>query len=185
MDIVARVKGILLDPKAEWPKIEGEPGDPKYLFPGYVMILAAIPPVCSFIGTVIIFRAAFAAALVQAVIVYVLSLAMVFVMAYIIDFLAGTFGARRSLDNAMRVSAYAPTASWLAGVFNLIPFLAFLAILGLYSLYLLYTAIVALMRPPADKAIVYTIVVIVCLVVLWFIVFGVIFAMFGAGLMVM
>ena len=86
-------------------------------------------------------------------------------MAYVIDFLAGTFGARRNLDNAMRVSAYAPTAAWVAGVFNIIPFLGILSILGLYSLYLLHTGIAALMRPPADKAMVYTIAVIVCVIV--------------------
>jgi hypothetical protein len=54
--------------------------------------------------------------LARAVVVYVLSLVGVFVVAYIIDFLAGTFGARKSPDNAMRVSAYSPTAAWVAGV---------------------------------------------------------------------
>ena len=44
MDIVARAKGILVEPKAEWPKIEREPGDISYLFSSYVAILAAIPP---------------------------------------------------------------------------------------------------------------------------------------------
>jgi len=79
--------------------------------------------------------------LARAVVVYVLSLVGVFVVAYIIDFLAGTFGARKSPDNAMRVSAYSPTAAWVVGVFNIIPALSFLGILGLYSLYLLYTGI--------------------------------------------
>ncbi|MFZ0101007.1 MAG: Yip1 family protein, partial [Pseudolabrys sp.] len=103
----------------------------------------------------------------------------VFVVAYIIDFLAGTFGARKNLDNAMRVSAYAPTAAWVAGVFNIIPALAFLGIVGLYSLYLLYTGIVALMRPPADKAVVYTIAVIVCAIIVWVIIFGITALLFG------
>jgi hypothetical protein len=83
----------------------------------------------------------------------------VFVVAYIIDFLAGTFGARKNLDDAMKVSAYAPTAAWVAGVFNIIPALASLGILGLYSLYLLYAGIAALMKPAADKAVIYTIAV--------------------------
>jgi hypothetical protein len=187
MDIVGRVKGILLDPKSQWPKIESEPGDPGYLFPNYVMILAAIGPVCSFIGGWLIgyggFHTAFVSGLIRAIVVYVLSLAMVFVMAYVIDFLAGTFNARRDFNNAMRVSSYAPTASWLVGIFNLIPFLGFLAILGLYSIYLLHTGIVVVMRPPADKAVIYTIAVIACLIVLWFVVFGLIFTIFGMGMM--
>jgi hypothetical protein len=113
----------------------------------------------------------------------VLTLAVVFVTAYIIDYLAGTFGGQRNLDNAMRVSAYAPTAAWLAGVFNLIPFLGFLGILGLYSLYLLHTGIGALMKPPADKAVIYTIAVIVCIVVMWMVVVFVLATILGFGIM--
>ena len=67
----------------------------------------------------------------RAVVLYVLTLIGFFVVGYIIDFLAGTFGARRNLASAMKVSAYAPTAAWLAGVFNILPALSFLSILGL------------------------------------------------------
>ena len=146
-------------------------------------IVAAIPPICTFIGTSIIgfgpFRVGLGLGLLRAIVVYVLSLVGVFVVAYIIDFLAGTFGAQKNLDNAMRVSAYSPTAAWLAGVFNLIPALAFLGILGLYSLYLLYTGIAGLMRPAADKALVYTIAVIVCAIIVWIIIFSIPALLFG------
>jgi Yip1 domain len=183
MNLVERVKGILLQPKSEWPAIEGEPGTAGYLFPNYVMIVAAIPAVCTFIGTSIIglggYRIGIGIGLVRAIVVYALSLAGVFVIAYIIDFLAGTFGARKSPDNAMRVSAYAPTAAWVAGVFNIIPALSFLGILGLYSLYLLHTGIAALMKPQADKAIIYTIAVIVCAIIVWIIIFGLTAMLFG------
>jgi len=183
MNLVERIKGILLQPKSEWPTIEREPGDAGYLFPNYVAIVAAIPAVCTFIGTSIIgfgaYRVGIGLGLIRAVVVYALSLAGVFVVAYIIDYLAGTFGARKNLDNAMRVSAYAPTAAWVAGVFNIIPALAFLGILGLYSLYLLHTGIAALMKPPADKAVVYTIAVIVCAIIVWVIIFGVVAMLFG------
>jgi hypothetical protein len=183
MNLVERIKGILLQPKSEWPAIEREPGDAGYLFPNYVAIVAAIPAVCTFIGTSIIgfgaYRVGIGLGLIRAVVVYALSLAGVFVVAYIIDYLAGTFGARKNLDNAMRVSAYAPTAAWVAGVFNIIPALALLGILGLYSLYLLHTGIAALMKPPADKAVVYTIAVIVCAIIVWVIIFGVVAMLFG------
>jgi hypothetical protein len=149
MNLVERIKGILLQPKSEWPAIEREPGNVGYLFPNYVAIVAAIPAVCTFIGTSIIgvgaYRVGIGIGLLRTVVVYILSLVGVFVVAYIIDFLAGTFGARKNLDNAMKVSAYAPTAAWVASVFNIIPAaLAFLVILGVYSLYLLYTGIAAL-----------------------------------------
>jgi hypothetical protein len=112
------------------------------------------PAVCTLIGTSFFGVGGYrigigiGVGLASAIVLYMLSLIDVFVVAYIIDFLAGTFGARKSPDNAMRVSAYAPTAAWVAGVFNIIPALSFLGILGLYSFYLLYTGITGLTRPP-------------------------------------
>jgi hypothetical protein len=63
--------------------------------------------------------------------------------------------------SAFKLAAYAATASWLAGVFTLVPGLSFLSILGLYSLYLLYIGAPILMKVPADRALSYTAVVIV------------------------
>lgn len=188
MDIVERVKGILLDPKSEWKSVEREPGSAGYLFPNYVAIVAAIPPVCVFIRGVVIgygpFHVGVFSGLLHAVFSYLLTFVGVYVMALIIDFLAGTFGGQKNFDNAMRVSCYAPTAAWVAGVFDLIPYLGILAILGLYSLYLLYTGIEILMRPPAGRALPYTIAAIVCAVVVWFVIFGIPAALFGMGGMI-
>jgi len=187
MTLVERVKNIIMQPKSEWLVIEREAGDPGFLFPNYVCILAAIPVVCSFIGTSIIgfgsFRVGIVSGLIHAIVVYVLTLVGVFVVAYVIDFLAGTFGGRKNLGQAMKVSAYAPTAAWLAGVFSIIPALSFLGLLGLYSLYLLHTGIAALMKPAAGKEIIYTIAVIVCIIVLWVVIFGIVGAIFGIGMM--
>src|ERR1700730_10157058 len=54
MEIVGRVKGILLTPETEWVAIEHEPGTPAYLFAHYVVSLAALPPLAGFIGRSII-----------------------------------------------------------------------------------------------------------------------------------
>jgi hypothetical protein len=178
MNLIERVKGILLQPKSEWLVIERESGDAGSLFPNYVCILAAIPVVCSFIGTSIIglgpFRIGIVSGLIHAVVIYVLTLVGVFVVAYVIDYLAGVFGGRKDLGNAMKVSAYAPTAAWLAGVFNIIPAISFLGLLGLYSLYLLHTGIAALMKPAAGKELIYTIAVLVCVIVIQVLIFFVI-----------
>lgn len=188
MNLIERVKAILLQPKSEWLVIEREPGDAGYLFSNYVAILAAIPVVCSFIGTSIFgfgtFRVGILSGLIHAVVVYVLTLVGVFVVAYVIDFLAGVFDGQKNIGNAMKVSAYAPTAAWLAGVFNIIPALAILSLLGLYSLYLLHTGIAALMKPAADKALIYTIAVIVCVIVVQVLIFFVIVrTIFGMPMM--
>jgi hypothetical protein len=189
MNLVERVKAILLQPKSEWLKIEQEPGDAGFLYSNYIVIVSAIPPVCAFIGTSILgfgaLRIGFFAGLIWALVGYVLGLVGVYVMALIIDALAGTFGARRDFGNAMRIAAYAPTAAWVAGVFNLIPALGILGILGLYSIYLLHTGLAALMRPPADKSMIYTIAVIVAAIVIWIVIAAVPAFLFGAmiGLM--
>ena len=186
MNLMDRIKGILLQPKSEWGKIDSEPGDAGYLISNYVAILAVIAPICTFIGTSIIgaggLRVGIGAGLLYAVVYYVLSLIGFFVLGYIIDFLAGTFGARKDLQSAMKVSAYAPTAAWVAGVFNILPALSFLSILGLYSLYLLYTGIGALMRPAANNALIYTIAVIICAIIVWIIILAIPVLLFGMGM---
>jgi Yip1 domain len=187
MNLMDRIKGILLQPKSEWGKIDSEPGDAGYLISNYVAILAAIAPICTFIGTSIIGiggeRIGIGLGLFRAIVVYVLTLIGFFVVGYIIDFLAGTFGARKDLQSAMKVSAYAPTAAWLAGVFNILPALSFLSILGLYSLYLLYTGISALMKPASNNALIYTIAVIVCAIIVWIIILAIPVLLFGMGSM--
>ena len=50
MNLVQRVQDILLKPKETWPVIDAEPGDAKSLFTDYVAVLAAIPPLASFVG---------------------------------------------------------------------------------------------------------------------------------------
>ena len=61
--------------------------------------------------------------------------------------------------------------------------LSVLGILGLYSLYLLHTGIAALMKPPADKALFYTIAVIVVVFVVYIVIFSIVGALFGVGMM--
>jgi hypothetical protein len=175
MDVVSRVKNILIDPKTEWGVIDGEPDDPITILKSYVAIVAAIPAVCGFIGASIIgvagYRTGIIGGFFSAVVSYVLTLVGVFVMAFIIDTLAEMFGGKKNFNSAFKVAAYAPTASWVAGVFTLIPVLSVLTILGLYSLYLLYLGLPMLMRTPPDKAIGYVIAVIVAAIIISLLIF--------------
>ena len=171
MDLVSRVKNILLDPQNEWRVIDGEQDPPNAILKSYVAIVAAIPPICGFIGASIIgvgpYRAGIVLGLISAIIQYVLALIGVYLIAFIIDALAPTFGGQKNFNSAFKVSAYAPTAAWVAGVFALLPILSVLTILGLYSLYLLYLGLPMLMRAPPERAIGYIIAVIVCAVIVW------------------
>jgi Yip1 domain len=175
MDLISRVKNILIDPQNEWRVIDAEPDTPADILKNYVAILAAIPVVCGFIGASIIgvgpYRTGIVIGLFSAIIQYVLALIGVYVIAFIIDALAPTFGGRKDFNSAFKVAAYAPTAAWVAGVFALLPILSVLTILGLYSLYLLYVGLPMLMRTPPERAIGYIIAVIVCAVIVWLLIF--------------
>ena len=171
MDLVARVKGLLLDPKAEWPVIEREPNDTAGLLKGYVAVLAAIPAVCGFIGGSIIgahgYRTNLLVGVVSAVGGYILTFIGVFVVAFVVDALAEKFGGRRSFANALKIAVYTPTAAWLASAFTILPILTVLSALGLYSFYLLYTGLPALMKAPPNELTGYFLTVIVCVIIVW------------------
>jgi hypothetical protein len=181
MNLVERVKGIILSPKTEWPVIAGEPGDAAYLFRNYVAILAAIPAVCGFIGAVLA-GAPIIAALIVAVFKYILAFVSVYIVAWVVNLLAPTFASQKSFPNALKVTVYSYTPSWLAGVFFLIPALGFLKILGLYGLYLLYLGLPPLMKTPPEKAIWYTIVSVVLAIIVWIVLISVLTAMLGVAL---
>jgi hypothetical protein len=175
MSLVDRVKNIILTPKTEWPVIDREPGDVPYIFTNYVAILAAIPAVCGFVGMSIVgmslpglgsVRMPVATGLLNAIIGYLLTFAIVYAVALIVDALAPTFGGRKNFESALKVTAYSYTPSWIVGIFLLVPGLRFLTILGLYGLYLLWLGLPVLMRSPQDKSLGYTVAVVVCAIVI-------------------
>lgn len=183
MALVDRVKAILITPKTEWAKIETEPATVGSIYTGYVIPLAAIPAVATFIGWSVIgfgsvlgvaFKAPMGTGLEYAVVLYLGQLLGTYVTALIIDALAPNFGATKSQIQALKVAAYSSTAVWVAGIFNIIPSLAIIAGIGaLYSLYLFFVGLPLLMKPAQDKAVSYAVVVIVVAVVV-FLVVGVI-----------
>jgi hypothetical protein len=99
----------------------------------------------------------------------VLGLLGVYVVAFVINALAPTFGATADMGQAFKLSAYAPTAAWVGGIFAIVPLVGgVVAIAGaLYSLYLVYVGLPKLMRPPEDKVIVYTLAIIGVMIVIY------------------
>ena len=173
MNIVSRVKGILTNPRQEWAVIDAEPVDVAKLLMGYVLPLAAIGPVASALGWSLFgfggfLRMSMGYAVSYAITMFILSIIGVFVSAWVINALAPTYGATQSMPQATKVAAYSMTASWVAGIFALFPALAILAMIGgLYSLYLLYVGLPLLMKAPAEKAMSYTIVVVIVTVIVY------------------
>ena len=172
MDIVARAKGLIMRPREEWQVIAAEPADTASLFTGYAMPLALIPAVAGLIGSAMLGsmlgglpgmpRAGIGALLLHSATAYVLGLVAVWVLGKIVQALAPKFGGMADEVAAMKLAVYSYTAAWLAGIFAIIPILAILGLLGLYSLYIFYKGVPVMARVPEDRAVGFTLVVILC-----------------------
>ncbi|MEO8779073.1 MAG: Yip1 family protein [Rhodanobacter sp.] len=179
-NIVARVRNILTTPKTEWPVAAAEPGTVGGLYAGYIAIVAALPVIAQFIkGSVIgtsflgiTVRSSIGAGIARMVLSYALSLVLVYVLALIINALAGTFGGQQNMAQALKTVAYSWTAAWIAGIAVIVPWLGLLIVIagGVYSIYLLYLGLPHTMRCPPEKAAGYTAVTVIIAIVLGWIV---------------
>lgn len=177
--LIARVTGIILRPANEWPIIAGEATTASTIYTGYVAPLAAIGVVALFLGQVLIgmsvpllgtVRTGLLSGLTSAIVMYVMAFVGVWVLSFIVDFLAPQFGGQRDPLRALKVVAYSYTPAWVAGVLHLVPSLGALVLLAsLYGLYVMYLGLPVLMRSPQDKAIPYTAVVVVCAILVFFV----------------
>lgn len=177
--IIKRVIAIITKPVEEWEVIKNEQMSTSDMYVKYAIFLAAIPAIAGFIGWVAIgrsygfftYRMPIANALIWAVMIYVMNLVSPFVLSFIMDALAPSFGAAKDMNRSLKIAIFSSTAAWVAGIFNIIPSLAMIASLGgLYGLYLLYLGIKSLKEPPADKVMGYTIVTLIAAVILFFVI---------------
>jgi hypothetical protein len=188
MNAVNRATNILLAPETEWPAIARERSDPKSLYLGYVAILAILPAAATLVSTSLVGSLGFGrlgagVALQAALAGYLLSLALVLAIALAANLLAPRFGGRSDFGEALKLTAYALTASWVAGIFTILPVVGWLISLlgGLYSLYLLQLGAPTLMKMPERSAVGYGILLVAIGVVLTFLVGAALAATFGMG----
>jgi hypothetical protein len=169
-----RAMAMLVDPSAEWARIERESGDLAYLLSRYVAVLALVPAVSSLIGASIVgavvpdvglVRATPFDGLLGAIFAYAESLAIVVILGFIINVMAPSFDARKDFDNALKLAVYSFTPVWLAGIVLVLPGLRFLALTGLYATYPLATGLPRLMKTPAPSP-TYVAVIVVCALLL-------------------
>jgi hypothetical protein len=175
MNLVARVKGILLSPATEWPLIDLESHTVKDLYLSYLLPLAGIGALATLIGTMLFgysmgpvtVRYSFVQAFSMALLGLVMVLLVAFVLAWIIDLLAPTFKGQKNFLKAFAVAAFALTGSLVGSFAAILPALGWLFALlgGLYSIYLLYKGLPVLMKTPTDKALGYTVVVVIASIV--------------------
>jgi hypothetical protein len=191
--IIERIKAILTTPRTEWPAAAAEPATVQSLYAGYIAIVAALPIIAGFIKGSLIGTSAFGITvrtpigmgIVGMVLHYVLALVIVYVVALIINALAPTFGGQKDMVQALKTVAYAWTASWIAGIAVIVPWLGWLiAIAGaVYAIYLLYLGLPHTMKCPPEKAGGYTAVSVIIAIVLSWIVGAIVVGVVGTAAM--
>jgi Yip1 domain len=179
--VIQRARSLLVSPRTEWPVIAAEPATVTNLYRGYIMIMAAIPPICEFVKVSVlgyawhgfrIYRRGVGPGLAAAIVEYGILLLTVYVLAVIIELLAPNFAGQPNRVQALKVAGYSYTASWVAGFAQLLPGLyALFALAGaIYSVFLLYLGLPSTMKVVPEQAGGYTAVIaIIALVVGWII----------------
>lgn len=165
MNLVERVKRIILTPKSEWAAIEAESTSVVELYRNYIVILAAVPAVANFLGNWLfgysrgsdgIVHTTFFGGLFRAIVQYGLSLPLIYLVALAVARLAPSFEGKRDDLRALKLVAFSYTPVWLAEIFALVPGLRWMDVLGLYGVYLFYVGVSRMTQSPDEYSDVYT-----------------------------
>ncbi len=170
MNIARRIKGLILSPKEEWETIEAEDKSIGALYREYVIYLALIPPFASYLGGYLfgfpraaahIGQYSLTGGLVRAAFQYLLSLPMLYMVAFVLSMIAPHFDGKMDDKRALTLAAYSYTPAWLAAIFGLVPGLRWVDILGFYGLYIFYYGLPRMMKCPKDHADIMSLIVLV------------------------
>jgi len=133
--------------------------------------LAALPPVIGFLANLLYggFRKPYSGwswnvagkNFLFFIIIYIISLIIVYIIGKIINVLAPIFSSRRSNLNSLKLAVYSLTPYWIGGVLYLVPRTGWIMrdLVALYGIYILYSGFAAsLMETPREKVLKYLIV---------------------------
>ena len=188
MNIFERAKSIIVTPKTEWVVIENENTTSQQLLTKYLLLLALIPAIASFIGYSFVgislgklghIGGGVGFGLRQAIIAYASSIISTYLAAWVINFLAASFSSEKNFDKAFQLVVYAYTPTMIAGVFLIFPALSVIQLIaGLYGLYILYLGLHPMMRTPEDKKPIYFVVSLLVMIVVSFAISSIFAAIF-------
>lgn len=159
MDIIKRAKDILVTPKTAWHTIAEENQNQLVILTTYLIPLALIPALASFIGYGLIGHnvmgihiGSVGFGLRQAILSFISSLGGVYLSAWVISLLSPKFEQAKDFNRAFQLVSYSYTPIFVAGILLIIPSLSIVATLaGLYGLYLLYQGMTPILQTPDDK----------------------------------
>lgn len=188
MNIIERVKNILITPKTEWEVINGETATPQSLLTGYVLPLAIIGAAGTLLKGLLVSAGIGGFGLkyfiVGAVIAFIASVVAYFITVIFLDMLAPSFGSEKNMGKSAQLVAYSGTASYIGALLSFVPVVGWLISIAAwaYGIYIMYLGIGPLKKTPEDKKIVYMLVVYLILIVLYFIIVAILGAILYAAM---
>lgn len=173
MNIIERVKNIIVNPKKEWEVIATESSTVTSLFTGYVLPLTVLGAIAAFVGYGLIGISVLGIKItgIDWGIYYALNKLIVgiiayYVSVYVVDMLANSFASEKDLNRSAQLVAYGTTPAMIGGLFSILPAIALIGILfALYSIYVWYLGLGPVKKTPEDKKVVYIIVSILVYIV--------------------
>ena len=190
--IAQRVKEVLLKPRDTFAVIKTETVTSRDLILNYLAPLAVIPALASIIGMSVVgirisvmgtLRTPLVHSFSSAVLQYILTLIGIYILGIIINALAPSFSGKKNEIQALKVAVYSATPSLVVGILYILPVLGILVVIaGLYGFYLLYLAIPIMMECPPEKALGYTVVVIIINIVISLIIGALVSFIPGVGM---
>lgn len=190
MNLIERVKNILITPKTEWTVIDGETATPQSLLMGYVFplaIVAAIGPLLT--GLLFAGVWGFKYFLVTAIIAFISQMVAFYISVLVVDMLAPSFGSEKNLGKSAQLVAYSATPGYVGGLLSFIPILGLLISIAawVYGVYLMYLGIGPIKKTPEDKKVVYMLVAYIIWIAIYFILAAILgailFSLFGLGVL--
>ncbi|QBY05204.1 YIP1 family protein [Thalassotalea sp. HSM 43] len=166
--ILNHIWGLYAHPKDEWTEIDNRHENMMYGL-SHILLVALIPAICGYyaaahigwsIGAGDPIKITEQSALLLAMSMYVAIIGGVFLLAYLIQWMAITFDSKPTFTQCIELAAYAATPVLMVGVAALYPVLWFVALAGCaaiaYSVYLLYSGIPIMMHIPEEKGFIYS-----------------------------
>lgn len=160
-----RLIKIFTNPKEYWNEAIAEPGDVKSLLFPQMLILAAIPSACTFLGQLwrymkLEFIRATLGSIMGLILFYAFSIAAWLLLGFIIDALAVPFRAQRNLSQSLKLATGTIIPMWIGSSLAIIPLFGLGIIGGIgglgYGAYVLYLGLPIMNGTSSERSIGYT-----------------------------
>jgi len=140
--LISRAKGMIINPVKEWDLIIADNNDKNTIIKEFALpliILISISTLIGSFGSPKFLAPSISYSVVSAFITMAVSIASIYLSAYIINEILPYFGISKNIENSFKLIIYSSTPAYIASIIaNLHWTLSFLSILGVYSVYLFW-----------------------------------------------